>query len=56
VISGERSAIEALPGTCILGTTGGTQLTINGDDGAQLSVSVADLSAARDGGLRRWLA
>ena len=56
VISGERSAIEALPGTCILGTTGGTQLTITGDDGARLSVSVADLSAARDGGLRRWIA
>lgn len=54
VLSGEKEELEALAGARIIGRVGGERLRIVADaDGFE--VTVADLRAAREGGLARFL-
>jgi phosphoribosylformylglycinamidine synthase len=49
VIAGERAVVEGVAGARVIGAVGGSALEIGGDGG--LSVPVAELAGARDGGL-----
>jgi len=54
VLSGDRESLEALPGARIIGRVEGAALRIATHAGG-LEVPVADLTAARAGGLARFL-
>ncbi|MEI7888711.1 MAG: phosphoribosylformylglycinamidine synthase subunit PurL [Actinomycetes bacterium] len=55
VIAGDAAAIAAIPGARVVGTTGGGNLVVSAEDGASFSVPVAEVQAARDGGLTAYL-
>jgi len=55
VIAGDPAAIASIPGARVVGTTGGGDLVVSAQDGASFSVPVADVQAARDGGLTAYL-
>jgi len=55
VIAGDPAAIASIPGARVVGTTGGGDLVVSAQDGASFSVPVAEVQAARDGGLTAYL-
>ena len=51
VIAGPVDAISSIAGAEVIGTTGGAELAIADRDGEKISMTVADVREARDGGL-----